>query len=59
MVDKMRANVAKLLNVEIQAVKFGVVVAFAFGFVTGAVSISLIFLLIRILGFTELVGRAI
>jgi hypothetical protein len=59
MVDKMRANVAKLLTVEIQAVKFGVVVAFAFGFVTGAVSISLILLLIRILGFTELVGRAI
>jgi len=59
MVDKMRANVAKLLQVEIQAVKFGVVAAFAFGLVTGIVFISLILLLIRILGFTELVGRAI
>lgn len=57
MVDKMRANVAKLLSVEIQAMKFSVVAAFGFGYCAGAVTMLLCWLLIRILGFTELVGR--
>jgi hypothetical protein len=53
----MRANVAKLLSVEIQAMKFSVVAAFGFGYCAGAVTMLLCWLLIRILGFTELVGR--
>jgi hypothetical protein len=55
MVEKLRADVAKLLTVEIQSVSLTASVVFFCGLVVGAASLMLLFVLIHVLGLTKLV----